>query len=50
MPDGGQDADLIDCIVYLSVGEIDKFDLFQGIDGLIDQSLHFVHTRVSPLA
>jgi hypothetical protein len=45
--DGGENPNLIDCIVYFSVGEVDELDLFEGIDGLIDEPFDLVDARVS---
>lgn len=49
MADGGQDAYLIDCVVDFPVGEVDEFDFFEGIYGLVDEPLDFVDAGVGAL-
>ncbi len=44
MPNGSQDPDLVDCIVDFAGGQVDQFDLFEGVDGLVHESPHLVDT------
>ena len=47
MPDRGKNANLVDCIVNLSIREVDEFDLLESINSLVDEPLNFIDTGVS---
>ncbi len=46
MPDGGQNPHFINCVVNLSIREVDQFDFLQGIDGVVDSSLDLVDAGI----
>lgn len=50
MTNRGQNSNLVDCVVDLSVRKADEFDFFQGIDGLVDQSFDLIYTRIGPFS
>ncbi len=50
MTNWGQDADLVNGVMDLSVGEIDEFDFFKGVDRLVDKSLYFINAWVGPFS
>ena len=46
MSDRGKNANLIDSIVNLSIWQVNKFDFFESINCLVDQSFDLIDTWV----
>ena len=49
MSDRCQNPDLIDSVMYLSAGKVDKLDFFKSVNRLIDESFDFIYTGVGSL-
>jgi hypothetical protein len=41
--DRSEDADLVDCVVDLAVGQVHQLHLLECVDRLVHQPLHLVH-------
>ena len=50
MTNWGQNANLVNSVMDLSIREIDEFDFFKGIDRFVYKALYFIHTWVSALS
>lgn len=48
--DGGQDADFIECVLFLLLGELAELDLFQSVGLVVRVPPHQVHTAVGALS
>ena len=48
--DGGKNADFVESVLDLFLGKIGKFDLFQGINLVVLETLDFVDCGVRALA
>lgn len=49
MMERGEDANLVECVFFLTLVEVVQLHLLYGVDLVVDQSLRAVHARVSPL-
>ena len=47
--DGGKDADLIECVLFLLVGKLAHLHLFQGVLNAVALPDHRIHAAVSAL-
>ena len=50
VPNGGEDPDLVECVLLFLVGEIVEFDLFEGVFVVVEDPAHFVDAAVGPFS
>jgi len=47
---GGEDSDLVECVLFLFSAEIHYLDSLEGVDLAILQALHLVYCGIGSLA